>query len=330
MAVIRVTERGGEIPAGAGVTDQDGFPLTEGEYLRDNAWTLWRAALTRAIREGAPPQGQIGVLGVTLFCRMTEIEQLIWPVMTADESSGEYARSCEVREALHTYLTDTKNMYEQEAMGRGRAGSTWWVRSVWNGSVPKPASMQQPVTFSDAEPEPLRLAGDSLPSDIMACLNGRDRMHISELLRMLRTGNAASYATLTVSGLCDALAVKGIRTDSVSIGAATRLGVRREAVTAGVEAEADAEAARIVREAHAVAVTQPVAIGAAADLRDAVTAILEENAALVSRVEALEAENQMLRRQPVSDELIERALAGKQKEIDALTYQVRALRRVRG
>ena len=258
--------------------------------------------------------------------------------MTTSETDPGYERSCVVREALRRYLKETQNMFEMDGTGQNRAGSTWWVRHAFNGDAPKPASMVAPVTFSDAgsEPEPLHLPALSLPQDVMTCLGDRDRMHIAELIRMLAVGNVR-YAGVGVSVLCAALDKAGIKTDSVTIGATTRLGVRRDAVVAGLDAEADAEAARIVQDAHAVAVTaQPAAPGTAARLRDMIIqfqdtagAILAENAALVAENSRLAAENQQLRMQPVSDDVLNKAYAGLKKQVDELTFQLRAARAVR-
>jgi hypothetical protein len=334
MAHIRIAERGGEIPSGVGVTDDEGFPLTDAGHIGANAWALWRATLSRGIKTGALAQPRDGVLGLMLSCRLAELEKLIWPVMRTAEDGTLFSETAAASEALRDYLASTGNLSE---MGPNR----WWVRSVWNSEQPdEPEAEADPQPEQEQEEQRRHPGGRSLPADILACLGDDDAMHLADLVLLLDLVSPARYAGLTPRSLQALMKDASISTGAVRISMRTKLGVLRPDVERALEREQDQEAAEIVADAHALAgpKDEPVLVRegpaalvewAARALPGALAAILEEHAALTAKIESQAAEIERLKRQPVSQEIIDKALASYKAEIDRLTFDLRAARRIR-
>lgn len=343
-----------------------GLPMVSRDSIAVNAQVLWEAVLTTAQREGSP-EILDGVPGWQWKGTLTSIEQIIWPALvSAPFGATDLRPATRARNALRRYLRDSGNLLAPATdwRGHGRGGTMWWIRAVWNDAVPAlwtqedDASMsrrgevivswkcpdcQEPfddggtLTEHRAAEHPVQapeLDGASLLADTLACMGDEDRIHLQDLAILLSAGNPDVYAGVTAMALGKAFRLLGLAPRHVRVGTegeySYRTGVYRADVQVARDQEEDAEAGAVVAAAHVVAEKASPPRSPSAMLNEAVAAILDANDALTRKVSELTAEIEQLRRQPVSQDLIDKALASRDARIADLERRLAAARKVIG
>lgn len=363
---ITVTRRGGDVPD-QGDVNEAGLPVTRVTSIGKNAWLLWRRAYTQA-QKNPKPVARDGVAGWEWEGALVELEREIWPEMVSDQRDPRTRPATTARNHLRKYLRESGNLTFADGgwRGRGRLGGVWWIRDQWNDTIPavwqashdaaRAARAEVTTTWAcpvchepfdgrvslnehRAQAHPVNapeLPGDSLLADVLKCMGDEPRMHNVDLTALLQAGNYAAYGDTGVIMIGKMLRDVGVYSRQLRIGngpnseTVVRAGIEREDVVAALAREEDAEAAVFVAEAEMERMRMRAASSPATMLSEAVSAILLENGELRRQVEERDAALEQLRREPVSQELINKALAAKDARIAELERKYAAARKLIG